>query len=101
MREEDASEAAASGKHSQLKLTVPQDPILLSGERSKLKKELISTEDKIFNEIQNRGAFKARPLNRKLFDEPELGRERSTQRQETTKFQEFNLTMKKSSSETP
>ena len=56
---------------------MPCDPILLSSERSKLKKEVISTEDKIFNEIQNRGSFKARPLNRKLFDGPDFGKERS------------------------
>ena len=52
------------GKH----LTVPNEPNLLSAERSKLKSDLISTEDKILEDIQMKGAFKAKPLNRKLFE---------------------------------
>ena len=48
-------------------LTIAQEPNLFSAERSKLKKELKSTEDKIVEEM-NRGAFKALPLNRKLFE---------------------------------
>ena len=63
-------------------------------------KQVMSTEDMIFNEIQNRGSFKARPLNRKLFENRETtAADRSASRQETTKFKEFNLTMKKSTSE--
>lgn len=65
-------EEFSEGKQSQpAKLTVPCNPLLISGERSKLHKEVMSTEDKIFHEIQNRGAFKARPLSRKLFENRE------------------------------
>ena len=72
----------------------------MSNERSRLYKEVMSTEDMIFSEIQNKGAFKARPLNRKLFENRNQTQDRPGQKQETTKFKEFNLTMKKSTSET-
>ena len=53
------------GRHH---LTLPNEPKLLSAERSKLKQDLISTEDKILEDIQMKGAFKAKSLNRKLFE---------------------------------
>ena len=84
-----------SGKQSQNKLTVPQNPNLLLIERSKLYEEIVSTEDKIIQELQSRGPFKARPLNRKLFEQPcdSTAEKRSVCRQESTKFREFNLSM--------
>ena len=47
----EGSGAKQSGKTSQQRLTVPSDPVLLSNERSKLHEEIISTEEKILNEI--------------------------------------------------
>ena len=95
------SDALNSGKHSQNKLTVPQNPNLLLSERSKLYEEIVSTEDKIIQEIQSRGPFKARPLNRKLFEQPRdsTAEKRSVCRQESTKFREFHLSMSKQSSD--
>ena len=57
--EDDSVHYVDVGKH----LTIAQEPNFLSAERSKLKKDLKSTEDKILEEM-NRGAFKALPLNR-------------------------------------
>lgn len=44
---------------------------MLSAERSRLRNitaELLSTEDKVLDDIKNKGTFKAMPLNRKLFE---------------------------------
>ena len=43
------------------------------------------------HEIQNKGGFKALPLNKKLFQPIKLGTERSLSRLESTKFKEFTL----------
>ena len=64
---------------------------MLSNERSKMHDELISTEDKILHEIQNKGPFKALPLNKKLFGPRKQANEKSLSRLESTKFKEFNL----------
>jgi len=77
LREDEGFEVAHSGKQSQPKLTVPCDPTLLSSERSKLYEEVVSTEDKILAEIHNRRPFKARPLNRKLFERRDSTNERT------------------------
>ena len=53
------------------KLTQAVEPHLLSAERSRLRNitaELLSTEDKVLEDIKNKGTFKAMPLNRKLFE---------------------------------
>ena len=68
------------------KVTVPYEPNLLSEERSKLHSDIVSTEDKILNELNSRGPFKARPLNRKLFEPVEPILEKVVSRQESTKF---------------
>ena len=52
-------------------MTKAVEPHLLSAERSRLKNltaELLSTEDKVLEDIKNNGTFKALPLNRKLFE---------------------------------
>ena len=73
--------------------------MLLSSERSKLYEEIVSTEDKILNEIQNKGPFRARPLNRKILEQKDpsagMSDKKSVVRQESTKFKEFNLSMRK------
>ena len=52
----------------------------------------MSTEDKILHEIRNKGAFKARPLSKKLFEPLKQSTEKpAIARQESTKFKEFNL----------
>lgn len=60
--------AASLSTSCQKRLTKPNNPNLLSSERSKLYEEIVSTEDKILHEIQNRGPFKARPLKKKMFE---------------------------------
>ena len=85
-----------------MKLTVPNDPVLLSSERSKLYEEIVSTETKILNEIQNRGPFKARPLNKKMFEprtSDSTNEKKSVTRLEPTKFKEFKLSMTKQNSD--
>ena len=76
------------GKH----LTIAQEPNLFSAERSKLKKELKSTEDKIVEEM-NRGAFKALPLNRKLFEPRDSPSKLQQAKPEITKIESFNLSV--------
>ena len=106
MRDEtiaESSEALHSGKQSvPKKLTKPSSPCLMSAERSKVHNESaaeppLTTEDRILKELENRGSFKARPLNRKLFEPLKTDDNRiltKDSRMETTKFIEFNLTKK-------
>ena len=86
--EDDSVHYVDVGKH----LTIAQEPNFLSAERSKLKKDLKSTEDKILEEM-NRGAFKALPLNRQLF-EPRVSPSKNQQvKPEITKIEAFNLSV--------
>ena len=50
------------------KLTIAKEPLLLSQERCKLKQRDMKSSEEIILEDMNRCAFKALPLNRKLFE---------------------------------
>ena len=64
----------------------------MSAERCRLKNltmEILSTEDKILEDIKNKGAFKAMPLSRKLFEVKDPVPE--VTKLEATKVEAFNL----------
>eukprot|EP00347_Sterkiella_histriomuscorum_P010140 403377448 len=72
------------------KLTKAQSPLLKTDQRHNYKSNTMTTEEQILREIQNHGQFKARPMNKRIFQKT-VGVPAKMEKLTTNQFQEFNL----------
>ncbi|CDW88686.1 UNKNOWN [Stylonychia lemnae] len=84
----DFNRHSGSGKSAQL--TKPQSPSLKTNQRHSTKPAVLTSEDMILRELENRGNFKARPLNKMIFEKT-LGVPPKMEKMTTNEFMEFNL----------